>query len=105
MLNCFLLLFFLIMILSKIEVSVDSKSMTSDRMISAWDAILQKYSVRERFSKLGRILYFVLALEISFGLLLASIIIAKDDAALLRLGIFASILLAIYSCKKLYPKI
>ena len=105
MLNCFLFLLFVIMILSKIEVSVDSKSMTSDGMISAWDAILQKYSVRERIAKLVRILYFVLTLEIAFGLLLASIIIEKDNVALFRLGIFASILLAIYSCKRLYPKI
>ena len=73
-------------------------------IVSAWDALLLKFSVKERFAKLFRILCFVLALELSFGVLLATIICSKD-VAVTRLGISASILLAVYSCKKLYPKI
>lgn len=73
-------------------------------IVSAWDALLLKFSVKERFAKLFRILCFVLALELSFGVLLATIICSKD-VAVTHLGILASILLAVYSCKKLYPKI
>ena len=97
----------------KIEISVDSKSMSAgdflyslfSGIVSAWDAILQKYSVKERLTKLSRIICFVLALEISFGILLGSIIIFKGDFVILYLGVVTSILLAIYSFKKLYPKI
>lgn len=96
----------------KVEVSVDSQNMTAEdilcsvfsSIVSAWDAILQKFSVKERFAKLFRILCFILTLELSFGVLLATIICSKD-VAITRLGILASILLAVYSCKKLYPKI
>ena len=97
----------------KIEISVDSKSMSAGDIlcsifswiVSAWDAILKKYSVKERLAKLYRMMCFLLALEISFGILLASIINFKDNVVILRFGIVASILLAIFSCKKLYPKI
>lgn len=96
----------------KVEVSVNSQNMTAEdvlysifsSIVSAWDALLLKFSVKERFAKLFRILCFVLALELSFGLLLATIICSKD-VAVTRFGILASILLAVYSCKKLYPKI
>ena len=97
----------------KLEVRINSKSMTAEdvlcsmlsEIISAWDAILKKFSVKERLAKFHKMMCFVLALEISFGILLASIILCKNDIVFLRLGIIASILLAIYSCKRLYPKI
>ncbi len=97
----------------KIEVNVDSKNMTAEDILcsifsaifSAWDALLQKYAVRERFAKLSRIMYFLLALELSFGILLASIIFCKDDVVILRLGIVTSILVAVFACKKLYTRI
>ena len=97
----------------KLEVRANSKSMTVEDVlylilsgiVSAWDAMLKKFSVKKRLAKFHRTMCFVLALEISFGILLASIILCKNDIVFLRLGIIASTLLAIYSCKRLYPKI
>ena len=96
----------------KVEVSVNSQNMTAEdilcsvfsSIVSAWDAILRKFSVKECLAKLFRMMSFLFALEIAFGILLASIILGKD-VVILRAGILASILLAVYSCKKLYPKL
>lgn len=97
----------------KIEVSINSKNMTAEdilcsifsSIVSAWDAILRKFSVKERIAKLFRILCFILAIELSLGIFLASIIICKGDFVILYLGIVASILVAVFSCKVLYPRI
>ena len=69
------------------------------------DALLRKFSVKERIAKFFRFMPLVVALVVSLDIILFAIIFFKDDSVILRLGIFASILLAIYSCKKLYPQI
>lgn len=97
----------------KIEITVNSQNISAgdfllsifSAIFSAWDALLQKYAVRERFAKLFRILCFILAIELSLGIFLASIIICKGDFVILYLGIVASILVAVFSCKVLYPRI
>ena len=68
-------------------------------------ALLRKFTGKERLAKFFRLMRFVIALVVSLDIILFAIIFCKDDTVILRLGILASILFAVYSCKKLYPKI
>lgn len=69
------------------------------------NAFLLKFSGKERLAKFFRLMRFVIALVVSLDIILFAITFCKDDIVILRLCIFASILFAIYSCKKLYSQI